>query len=328
MKAAYIEQTGPPSKIKYGDLPEPLLTSKGILVRPTVLAVDPIDTYIRSGKFHVETEFPFIIGRDMVGEVLAVGNEVTKFKAGDRVWANNQGYAGRQGTFAELLAIDENYLYMLPPDTDDKQAVAVLHSALTAVVGLLSKAKLLAGEAVFINGGSGNVGTAVLQLAKFIGAQVAVTAGNEDKAAWCRQLGADMVIDYHREDIADKLKQFAPAGVDIYWDATKTPDFESALAVMAQRSRMLLISGLGHKSVLPVGDFYTRNCTLFGFTITDQTQEELADVSIHINQLLSKKALQARIAREVHLSDAALAHGIMETSDLFGKILVFPDKHH
>jgi NADPH:quinone reductase len=125
----------------------------------------------------MKLKFPFIIGRDMVGIVEGVGSNVKRFAPGARVWCNNQGYHGRQGTFAECLAVDEEFLYPLPDGVDDKEAAAVIHSATTASIGLLREAQLRGGESVFINGGAGNVGSAVLQLAANLGARVIVTAG-------------------------------------------------------------------------------------------------------------------------------------------------------
>src|SRR5215471_4712368 len=146
MKASYIKELGPSEKIIFGDMPEPVIDASGALVKVVAVAVDPIDTYIRRGAFPMNLSFPFIIGRDMVGIVEAVGGDVQRFSAGDRVWCNNQGYDGRQGTFAEYLAIDERFLYPLPAGAGETEAVAVVHSATTASIGLLREANLGAGE--------------------------------------------------------------------------------------------------------------------------------------------------------------------------------------
>ncbi len=325
MKAAFINTTGPASCIRYGDLPEPIVGPEDVLVTMTATTVDPIDTYIRSGSYEVGLNFPFIIGRDMTGVVEGVGQDCTRFKPGDRVWCNNQGYGRRQGTFAERLSVHQNLLYHLPDEAEDKQAVAIFHSALTALVGLVNKAALITGETIFINGGSGNVGTAVLQIAKARGARVAVTAGHPDKIEWCKSLGADLVIDYKRDSVAACLWEFAPEGVNVYWDATKEPDVERALQSLSPRGRMIVMSGLDHISTLPVGPFYTRNCTLYGFTITDRTIGELAESAIAINYLLSKQQLKARIDTVLPLSEAAEAHQLMDEGSPFGKIIVVPD---
>ncbi len=324
MKAAYIEQVGPPEIIQYGDLPEPIVREHDVLVRVVAVAVDPVDTYIRSGAYPIRMTFPFIIGRDMTGIVTAVGASVQRFNAGDRVWSNNQGYDGRNGTFAELLAIDESLLYHLPDGADMQQSVAVLHSALTAVVGLFDKAQLKPAETLFIDGGSGNVGTAVLQLAKASGARVAVTAGSADKTSWCEELGADLVINYKTQNVKEEVLKFAPQGVDIFWNATQAPDVEAALSMMARRGRMIIMSGLKHRSELPINQFYTRNCTIYGFTITDRTVDELSTAATQINSFLKQGSIKTKIHEVMPLSRAADAHRLLAQGELFGKVVLTP----
>ena len=323
VKAAFIEQFGPPSVIQYGDLPMPPLGPRDVLVKVAAVTVDPIDTYIRSGAFKTHPKFPFIIGRDMTGQVMETGPSVSRFQAGQWVWSNNQGYAGRQGTFSEYCLVQEDLLYPLPDGADPLETVALLHSALTAVLGLEFKACLRAGETLFVNGGDGNVGTAVLQIAKNLGARVAVTSATEEKAKWCKQLGADAVINYKTEDIAEGVHKFAPDGVNVYWDATGQPDVRRAIDSVAQRGRIIFMAGLRHDTILPVGSFYIRNCTLFGFTVTDATKEELANYASHINRWLARKSLRAKIAYRLPLSDAAKAHHLNE-SGLFGKVVLEP----
>ena len=135
MKAAFIEKLGPPSVIQYGDLPVPEIGPQDVLAKVTVVTIDQVDTHIRSGLFETHLKFPFITGRDMTGQVVETGRNVSRFQVGQWVWSNNQGYAGRQGTFSEYCAIHEDLLYPLPAATDPVETVAVLHSALTAVLG-------------------------------------------------------------------------------------------------------------------------------------------------------------------------------------------------
>ena len=261
MKAAYIDHPGSPQQIHYGDFPTPIIGKQDILVKTIAVTVNGVDTYIRSGRFQTDMPFPFIIGRDMTGEVVKVGQEVTQFRTGDLVWANNQGYDGRQGTFAEYCCIDEHLLYHLPTGVDPHDAITVLHSGLTAVRGF-SKAQLLPGETIFINGGDGSVGTAVLQIAKALGAQVIVTSGDEQKAQWCQQLGADLIINYKTQDVNRAIKDFVCQGVNIYWDITSHFDAEKAMEVIAHRGRLIVMAGISQKTTFPVGQFYLRNCSL------------------------------------------------------------------
>lgn len=324
MQAAYIEQFGPPDVIRFGELPIPSLRPCDVLVRVAAVAVDGIDAYIRSGAYPMHTPMPFIIGRDLVGTVVETGPEVAEFRPGDWVWANNQGYGGRQGSFSEYCAVAQDLLYSLPEDLDPLNAAAVLHSGLTAVLAIQFKARLRAEETVFINGGAGNVGAATLGIAKALGARVVVTAGGPEKAEWCRKLGADRVIDYRAEDVSRALREFAPDGVDVYFDTTRQFDGGLAVESIARRGRILVIAGLTAQTPLPVGRFYQRNATLFGFTVTDATTEELATYAIEINRWLSQGALPARIAHLLPLSRAAEAHRLLEAGGLFGKIVLTP----
>jgi NADPH2:quinone reductase len=309
MKAAFIEEFGPP---------------EDVLVKVSAVTVNPIDTYIRSGSFETHPQFPFVIGRDMAGQVVETGAKVKQLRAGQWVWSNNQGYAGRQGTFSEYCVIRENLLYPLPDGSDPVETVAVVHSALTAALGLQLKADLQTGETLFVNGGDGNVGTAVLQVAKTLGAKVAVTSASQEKTKWCKELGADAVINYKTEDVTEAVHAFAPKGVNVYWDATGQPDARRAVEAVAQRGRIIFMAGRGRDTILPVGTFYVRNCTLFGFTVTEATTEELAECASIINKWLACKTLKAKIALRLPLSDAAKAHYLNESGSLFGKVVLHP----
>src|SRR5262245_36353170 len=115
MKAAYIEATGAPEVIRYGDLPNPVPKEREVLVKVAASAVNPIDTYIRGGAVAMPLPFPFVVGCDLAGTVTVAGSGSTRFKVGDRVWGSNQGLLGRQGTAAEFASVKEDYLYPIPP---------------------------------------------------------------------------------------------------------------------------------------------------------------------------------------------------------------------
>jgi NADPH2:quinone reductase len=249
VKVAYIEKVGPPENIHFGDLPVPGLGPGDVLVKVSAVCVNPVDTYIRSGQFPMDLPFPFVVGRDMAGVVAAVGPAVTHFHPGDRVWCNNQGYHGRQGTFAEYVAVDEGLLYPLRAGVDDQEAVAFVHSRLTACRGLC-RADLGAGESLLLNGGLGNVGSAVLQLAR-----VLATAGSPEGLAWCQALGAERVVNYKTGNVDREMAEFAPGGVDVYWDTSGQPDFDQAAARLARRGRVIVMAGLTAQPPFPVGPF-------------------------------------------------------------------------
>src|SRR5689334_2285426 len=241
MKAAYIEQTGPPELIQYGDLPDLKPKRTECLVKVAAVDVNPIDVYVRSGLIPAKLSFPYILGRDLAGTVMETGIAVKRFKPGDRVWASNQGTDGRPGTFAELATVDERWLNTIPQTVSDNDIAALSLVGITAHLGLLRKAKLKGGETLFVNGGSGGVGSSVVQMAKILGARVATTAGSDEKVKVCRELGADLAINYKSQDVDAALREFAPKGINVWWETLREPNFERAIPLLALRARMIVM---------------------------------------------------------------------------------------
>ena len=329
MKAAFIEQPGPPENIHYGDLPEPKVGDSHVLVRVKAVAVNPIDTYIRSGMIKMELPSPFIVGCDLAGTVERVGAKVTRFKAGDRVWGSNQGLLGRQGTFSELAVSDENYLYQTPDGISDENAAAIALVGITARLGLM-RSQIKSGETLFVNGGSGGVGSTVIQMGKAMGARIIATAGSDEKTAACRKLGADVVINYKTENVGEVVKKTAPGGVNVWWETTREPDFDTAVGALAFRGRMVLMAGREARPPFPIGPFYTRDCSLHGFVMFMAPPDEQRAAANDINRWLSEGKLKPKVDRVLPLSDAATAHRLQEENTigkkgtLSGKIVLRP----
>ena len=328
MKAAYITQTGPPEVIQFGDLPDPKPSRKQCLLKVAAVDVNPIDVYVRSGMIPAKLDFPWIVGRDLAGAVLEVGSAVKRFKPGDRVWASNQGTDGRPGTFAQLAAIDEQWLNPIPDGVSEQDAVALSLVAITAYLGLMRDARLKAGETIFVNGGSGGVGSAVLQMSKALGARVITTAGSDDKVRICRELGADLALNYKIQDVDAMIKQFAPRGLNVWWETLREPNFERTIPLLALRGRMVIMAGRDARPTFPVGPFYVKDCSLHGFAMFNATPREQRAAGAAINQWLSEGRLKARIDRVFPLSQAAEAHRLQEestvgkTGALAGKIVL------
>jgi len=330
MKAAYINRTGPPEIITYGDLPAPQPGPTQCLVKVGAADLNPIDTYIRGGLIPLPHPFPFIPGCDLAGTVVEVGPKVTRFKPGDRVWASNQGMMGRQGTFADLAAVEEHWLYPTPPNVSDETAAAVSLTAITAHLGLVRTAKLQSGEILFVSGGTGGVGSMVVQIAKALGTRVISTAGSNEKVAQLRELGADLAINYKAENVDAAIKSFAPNGVNLWWETVRDPDFDRAVSHLAQRGRMILMAGRDARPTFPVGPFYIKDCSLHGFAMFNASPDEQGKAAKAINELLAAGKLKANIGRILPLSEAAAAHRLQEENTLgkagtlSGKIIVKP----
>ncbi len=330
MKAAFIHHPGPPENIVYGDLPRPEPQGSQVLVRVGAVAVNPVDTYVRSGAIAFPLPKPFIVGCDLAGTVEGVGPAVTRFQPGDRVWGSNQGLLGRQGTFAEYVAVDEEWLYPTPAGVSDREAAAVALVGITAHLGLFRDARLRSGQTVFVHGGSGGVGSCVVQMAKIAGARVVTTAGSPEKAEICRQLGADVVILYTAEDESRALRAACPEGVHVWWETLREPDLERAIGHLALGGRLILMAGRDARPIFPVGPFYTRDCKVFGFAMFNAPADQQRQCAEDINRWLAEGKLRARISRVMKLADTAEAHRLQEESTLYhsgalaGKIVLEP----
>ncbi len=330
MKAAYIRQTGPAESIIYGDLPQPKPTGSQVLVKVGAVALNPVDTYIRGGVIAFDLPMPFVVGCDLAGVVEAVGPLATRYKPGDRVWGTNQGLLGRQGTFAEYAAVDECWLYSTPGGVTDQDAAAMSLVGITAHLGLVRDGKLQSGETLFVNGGTGGVGSTVVQMACAIGARVATTCGSEEKCAAARALGAGLAVNYKTENVLDRVKGFAPEGVNLFWETLREPNFEQAVEMMAGRGRMIVMAGRDARPAFPVGPFYVKGCSLHGFVMFLATAEEQRSAADDINLWMADDKLRPKVDRVMPLSEAAEAHRIQEESTVggsgqtAGKIVLVP----
>jgi NADPH2:quinone reductase len=168
-------------------------------------------------------------------------------------------------------------------------------------------------------------------MAKCLGAGVIASCGSDEKTALCRQLGADEVINYRTEDMAARIKAFAPDGVDVMWETARVPDFDFAVGVLRRRGRFILMAGRDARQVLPVGPFYTKGLSLFGFIMFLEPLDVLARAAADINRWMAAGRLKARIDRVLPFSRAAEAHRLQEDATLHGsgqvagKIVLVPE---
>ena len=332
MKAALIRQTGNPDVIEYTEVPVPEPGPTEVLVRVGAVAVNPIDTYIRGGKVAMKLSFPYILGCDLAGTVEKIGSAVSQLVPGDRVWGSNQGLAGRQGTFAEFAAVDAKWLYRTPQGQTDEAAAAGALVGITAHLGLFLHAELKAGETLFVNGGTGGVGSAVIQLAKSVGARIITTVGSDDKFAACRKLGADLVLNYHSATMDDEIRKFAEptGGVNVWFETQREPTLDRTVGLMAPRGRIVLMAGRDARPEFPVGPFYTKDLRMLGFAMFNATPAEQKEAATTINILAENGNWSPPIGRRMKLSEAADAHRLQEentigkTGTLAGKIVLVP----
>lgn len=324
MKAAFIKKTGAPNVIEWGDLPEPKINDNELLVKTTAVPANHVDTYIRSGKMKGERPLPspYILGMEMVGVVEKVGQNVTRFKQGQRVWANTFGVCTVQGTISEYVAADASLFYPVPEGVDDFEMAAVIQAGTTACVGLI-RAQLKATDILFVNGGAGNIGTGVIQLASARGARVFASSTGREKMDWCKRCGAEAVFDYKNSDMEKEVKAVAPEGVDVFWDTSREPHFDLGVSLLKQKGKIVLMAGGDSRPTFPVGPFYRKDCTMLGFTVMKTNPKEMEEYAQIINRCVADKRLYIKIAHLLPASETAVAHDILETNpDLWGKIIL------
>ncbi|MAT69519.1 MAG: quinone oxidoreductase [Planctomycetaceae bacterium] len=322
MRAAYINEPGPVENIAVGELPDPKPGPGQVLVRVTYAAVNPIDTYVRSGAVAMELPSPYVVGCDLAGVVEEAGAGVDDLPPGTRVWGSNQGLLGRQGTFSELVAVDRHWLYQIPNGVSDEQAAATALVGITAALGLFEEAKLQPGERLVVHGGGGAVGSTVIQMAVAHGAKVLAVTGGPEKCAACEALGAEVTVDYLHEDanhVAASIAAWAAEGVNVWWETSRTPQLELAIGALARRGRMIVMAGRDARPELPIGPFYAKCCRLLGFVMFLCEPEVQVRAAAKVNELLAAGKLQTPVAKVASLDETAALHDLQHNSTVLGK---------
>ncbi len=331
MKAAYVETPGPAESLIYGEFPTPEPAAGEVRVRVAAASINPIDLYYRGGMVKVPLPLPYIPGCDLAGTIDAVGPGVSRFKVGDRVWGSNQGLAGRQGTLAEFVCTHEDWLYPLPANVTEKDAAAIALVGITAHLGLFDRAKLQPGETVFVSGGTGGVGSIVVQMAKAFGATVLTTAGSEAKVELAKSLGADHVFHYKSENVPAAVKSATGGkGVDVWFETVPPGDLDPTLDAIAPWGRLILMAGRAAKPSFTNGSMYVKGVSFLGFAMFNYSPAAQRTCAVDIAKWMETGKLRAVIGREFPLSQAAAAHKFQEENTLGkagtlqGKVVVLP----
>ncbi len=238
---------------------------------------------------------------------------------------------GRQGASAEYAAVHEDWLYLTPAGVSDVQAAAAALVGITAHLGLFECAKLQPKEIVFVNGGTGGVGSMVVQMAKAVGAEVVTTVGSPEKAELCRAWGAEAVFNYKTQDVDAGIRQYTQGrGVQVWYETQREPDFVRIVDQMAPRGRMIVMAGRTARPAFPVGPFYVKGLSLYGFVMFNASVDEQRRCAEDINRWLAEGKVRVPIGRTFALAETAAAHRYLEENTmqkagtLVGKAVVVP----
>ncbi len=236
MKAFVVERYGKDG-LRAADVPEPEVGDGDVLVKVSAASINPLDTMVRNGEFKrlLKYRTPFVLGHDVAGVVTRVGSAVRGLQVGDEVFARPRDL--RIGTFAEYIAIDHDDVAPKPASLTLHEAAAVPLVSLAAWQALVDRAHVRPGQKVLVHAGSGGLGSTVIQLAKHLGATVATTARGGN-AELVRSLGADVVVDYTKEDFAEVL-----SGYDVVLDSRGGENLERSLAVLKPGGQAIGVTG-------------------------------------------------------------------------------------
>ena len=237
MKAFIVDRYGKRDGVRIGEMPEPEVRQDDVLIQVHAASVNPVDFKIRNGDLRLVLPYrpPFILGNDLAGIVIRAGSAVRGFKPGDEVYARPD--KERIGAFAELISIKQDSVAIKPRTLTMEQAASIPLAGLTAWQALIKKANLKRGQKVLIHAGSGGVGTFAIQLAKHLGATVATTTSTPN-VDWVRRLGADIVIDYKKDDFETMLHDY-----DVVLDSLGGQALQKSLRVLKPGGKIISISG-------------------------------------------------------------------------------------
>lgn len=237
MKAYIVKRYSKKEKLQLTETAEPIVKGNDVLVQVYAAGVNLLDSKVRNGEFKLILPYkaPFTLGHDVAGVVTQTGSRVSKFKVGDEVYARPADH--RIGTFAEYISMNENDVALKPKNLSMEESASIPLVGLTAWQALIEKANLKKGQKVFIQAGSGGVGTFAIQLAKHFGATVATTtsATNIDLV---KSLGADIVIDYKKDDFELTLKDY-----DVVLNSQDAKTLEKSLRILKPGGKLISISG-------------------------------------------------------------------------------------
>ena len=316
MKAMILKAFGGPEAFELSEVPKPVPGAGQVLVRVHATSINPLDYQVRRGDYVDYVPLPAITGHDVSGVVEEVGPGVKSFVPGDEVWYTPQIFDG-PGSYAEYHVADESIIGHKPPSLSHLEAASLTLVGGTVWEALTVRAGLKVGESILIHGGAGGVGHVAIQVAKAIGARVYTTV-REDNFEFARKMGADVVIDYEKEDYVEAiLRETGGEGVDVVFDTiggdtlTRSPD------VLAQLGRVVSIVDIAKPQNLIQA--WGKNAS-YHFVFTRQNRGKLDELST----LVERGQLRPHIGAVYSLADLGLAHARLETPNngLQGKVVI------
>lgn len=321
MKAIRVHRTGGPEVMCLEDVPDPSPGRGQVLVRVRAAGVNPVDTYLRSGLYPIKAPLPYTPGLDGAGTVEAVGDGVTRFRAGDRVYT---GW-NLSGAYAGLVLCTEAQVHPLPESITFQQGAAVNTPYATAFRALFHRARAIPGETVLVHGASGGVGIAAVQLARSAGLTVIATASTAKGRDLAGGQGAHHVLDHRTApDYFQKIAALTDGrGVDVILEMLANVNLGMDLKVLAPHGRVVVIGSRGTVEIDP-RDTMGRDAAILGMSLFNLGEAEAAGIHAALVAGLENGTLRPIVGHELPLRDAPRAHALIMEPGSFGKIVLIP----
>ncbi len=323
MKAVIVKKPGGAEELEVGEAAKPFPEENEVLVKIRASALNRADILQREGKYPPPEGASNILGLEIAGDVYSVGKNVKRWKKGDKIFGLLPG-----GGYAEYAVINEGMANPIPSGLNYLQAASIPEVFLTAYQALIRHSKLQPGERILIHAGASGVGTAAIQIAGVIRAEIFITASS-GKHKICRELGADHLIDYKKEDFASKVLELTEKkGVDVIIDFIAGPYFNKNLNSLARDGRLVLLATLGGgiSGDADIRQILTKRLTIIGSTLRSRTldyQMKLNEDFLNFSfDKFERGELKPVIDRVFNWNDVSEAHRYMEANNNIGKIVL------
>lgn len=323
MKAIVITEHGGPEVLKLHEVEDPKIRDDQVLIKIAATAINRADTLQRTGRHPPpkgESEFP---GLECSGTIEAVGKNVERWKIGDQVCALLGG-----GGYAEKVAVPAGQVLPVPPGVSLQDAASFPEVACTVWSTVFMISRLSKGETFLIHGGSSGIGTFAIQMAKYLGIKVFITAGSEEKLAACKDLGADVCINYKTQDFVARVKEETGGkGVDVILDILGGPYLQKNLEILNFDGRLFIIGLMGGSvAEISLGVLLSKRLTVQAAGLRGRSPENKAQIVREVEKNVWPAITAGKVKSVVYkcmpLEEAAEAHRLMESSQHIGKIVL------
>ncbi|RSM66118.1 NAD(P)H-quinone oxidoreductase [Amycolatopsis sp. WAC 01376] len=321
MYAITIREPGDPDVLEWTEVPDPTADSGEVVIEVAASAVNRADLLQRQGNYPPPPGASEILGLECSGTIAEIGEGVEGWRIGDEVCALLAG-----GGYGEKVAVPAGQLLPLPAEVELLAAAGLPEVACTVWANVVMHAKLSEGEVLLVHGGAGGIGTHAIQVAKALGATVAVTAGSEDRLESCRQLGADIAINYKEQDFVEVLRA-ETGGANVILDNMGAKYLDRNVDALTTDGRLVIIGMQGGvKGELNIGKLLGKRVSVYAAGLRSRPLEQkaaiVADVRERLWPLVEQGSVQPIVGQVVPMAEAASAHRALEEGTVFGKVLL------